>query len=180
MSRIECALPQPLHCIRTAATFFYFEHRVLHTICSPFSNASLYKLTQSSKNIVYSFLQKSVFNDMYHLDGWVCGKLANGMATAVQIAHSVNGLATVPIFHQLFVNRFAAANHTQTQPSKLYVICIFRPFVLKPRSLDEGRMINELWTYPVIGWWYNFTMERLTIFSFLISIWHFSTFYYRQ
>ena len=63
------------------------------------------------------------------------------------IAHSVNGLATVSLFHLLFVNQLAVANHTHTQPSRLYVICIFRPFVLKPRSLDEGRMINELWIH---------------------------------
>ena len=53
-------------------------------------------LLNLTKTLVYSFLQKSVLNDMYHLDGRVWGKLANGMATAVQIAHSVNGLAKVP------------------------------------------------------------------------------------
>ena len=106
MSRIECALPQPLHCIRTAATFFHFEHRVLHTICSPFLNASLYKVTRSSKNIVYSFLQESVFNDMYHLDGWVCSKLANGMTTVVQIAHRVNGLAEAPCVDSVYFTNF--------------------------------------------------------------------------
>ena len=94
------------------------------------------------------------------------------------IAHSVNGLATVSLFHQLFVNQLAAANHTHTQPSRLYVICIFRPFVLKPRSLDEGRMINELWTYPVMedttlrweGWPFShFSFQSDTSLLFIIA-----------
>ena len=124
MSRIECALPQPLHCIRTAATFFHFEHRVLHTICSPFSNASLYKLTRSSKNIVYSFLQESVFNDMYQLDGWVYGKLANGTATVVQISHSVNGLATAPWIAYISQTFCKSVSSSKSYPNSTFqVVC---------------------------------------------------------